>query len=660
MDFFGQQEQARRRTAMLVLLFSAAVVVIVLAVYGAVAIGLYLGQFFQGRSPLFTLHSLWDPDLFAWTTGLTALIIAGGSLYRSWQLRQGGGAAVAEMLGGERVPPNTDDPLLRRLLNVSEEMAIASGLPAPPVYLLQQSGINAFAAGFSPRDAVIAVTRGAVELLNRDELQGVIAHEFSHILNGDTRLKMRLMGLLFGITLISDAGILMMTSRRSTAYASSGRERGVHPALLVLGFLVFLVGTLGAVFADLIKRAVSRQREFLADAAAVQFTRNPSGIANALKVIGGYREGSRIRHAAADQASHFFFGNALKSWRRIDWWATHPPLEERIRRLDPSFRGSMPSISPAARSAQNYAEAASAMAAAQAIPAEHATSRPQVSLERLMQDIGQPGPEHLHQARRLLRRIPDSLKALAHDPYAARAMVYAMLLHREAAIRSAQMQALEKVAEANVLAEMLHLQGEIRALDAELRLPLLELLLPALKSLSKPQYVRFRRAVNAVIRADGRVSVFEYMLHRMLLRHLKPAFAKPSSPTIRYRSLPALKQECETVLCCLLAYGAHREPARVFERACAMLELEADVPASFECRLGRLDAALRKLEQASEDIRRRLLKAAVYCVLADGRLAIEELELVRAIADALDAPMPPLSAESYAGAAIAAAPQQET
>ena len=641
MDFFGQQEQARKNTTWLVVLFAAAVLTIIAAVYFAVVAGLYFGQFFQGQQAFFSVDTLWNPVLFIWVVCISMTLVAAGSMYRTIQLRKGGGAAVAEMLGGERVPSAVDDPLLRRLLNVTEEMAIASGIPVPPVYVLQQSGINAFAAGFSTKDAVIAVTVGAIELLKRDELQGVIAHEFSHILNGDTRMKMRLMGLLFGITLISDAGILLLTSRNPVRYSAVRHERGPHPAFLIMGFMLFLVGTIGAVFADMIKRAVSRQREFLADAAAVQFTRNPMGIADALKVIGGYKEGSRIRHAAADQASHFFFGNALKSWQQKDWWATHPPLAERIRRLDPSFRGGIPHIEPAVVSARVYSEALAAFGggSAEADAAAHLRG----NVDSVMQAIGSPGSNHLAEARRLLKNIPVRVRDFAHDPYTARAAVYAMLLHKDAKLRAVQLKALQQVADRDVYREVLDMQPELQHLDAELRLPLLEMLLPTLKTLSKAQYEGFRTAVQVVIKSDGRVSIFEYMLHRMLIRHLKPAFSTIRPHMVKYERVEAVAEDCACVLACLLSYGAHQDKSAVFSQAVQYLGLELHAPEAFTCKLGLLDVSLKRLELAAPDVKKKLITAAVHCVLADGRLVIEEIELMRAIADALDSPMPPLT-----------------
>lgn len=632
-DFFGQQEQARRNSFRLVLLFISAVILIILAVYMALTAGLFFSQMFISEGDWF-VHRFWDMERFFWIVTVTVLVVASGSLYRTYQLKQGGGATVAEMLGASRVPTTTDDPLLRRLSNVVEEMAIAAGVPVPPLYLMQQPGINAFAAGFGRSDAVIAVTSGAIELLSREELQGVVAHEFSHILNGDTRLKMRLMGLLFGITLISDAGIVMMTARNSSHHVS--RERGTHPVFLVVGFLIFLVGTVGAVFADMIKRAVSRQREFLADAAAVQFTRNPAGIAGALKVIGGYKGGSRISHAATQQTSHFFFGNAVKSWEKRSWWATHPPLSERIKRLDPSFSGQFEKVDSASRTASVMSEAISSLTG------EADTTAVHVNVEQVMQSIGQPDAATLVKSGSLLEQIPDRLHHFAHDPFTARAIVYGLLLDPDKSIRTKQLHALESEADATVVRELLDIQSEVLNLNHALRIPLLELLMPALKSLSMSQYRTFRSCTAALIKADHELSIFEYMLHRMLVRHLHPTFAKVKQESVHYDVASEIDQEISCIISTLIGQGRHVNPQELFTAAMAdIFAWSIDLQATeMACNLSAMDRALVKAEKASPKIKRRLVKACVTVVLADGEVRINEVELLRSVCDALDSPMP--------------------
>ena len=290
MDFFASQDDARKKTGLLLFYFGLAVLSIIIAVYIAFA---FFFAYQGSRASQFSFYSIWDPELFVTVAGVTILIVICGSLYKISILKSGG-AGVAEMLGGKLIPASTQDFLEKRLLNIVEEMAIASGVPVPPVYLLEnEQGINAFAAGFTPDDAVIGVTRGSLETLNREELQGVIAHEFSHILNGDMWLDLKLVGFLHGILLIALIGrsILRGSSRSRNSKNSGG--------FVLFGLVLLVLGYLGVLFGKLIKSGVSRQREYLADASAVQFTRNPHGLAGALKKIGGLAAGSFVEVSRA-------------------------------------------------------------------------------------------------------------------------------------------------------------------------------------------------------------------------------------------------------------------------------------------------------------------------------------------------------------------------
>jgi len=653
MDFFTHQEQAQSRTYALFVWFAVAVVAVVFAVYAAVTVGLFAGQLFQGDSfhyqiqlnsqgQWFHVHAFWNRSRFFWVSGITFALIAVGSAYKLYQLQQGGGAAVAEMLGGKRLASNTHDVLLRRLVNVVEEMAIASGLPVPPIYIMNQSGINAFAAGFSVSDTVIGVTRGAIDMLHRDELQGVIAHEFSHILHGDTRMNMRMMGLLHGMTLISDTGMLLLTARSSTRY--SRRQRSTHPAMFVLGFLLFLVGLIGMVLADLIKRAVSRQREFLADASAVQFTRNPEGIANALKVIGGYKQGSQVHHNEAAALGHFFFSNALKraatSIGSTRWWASHPPLLQRIQRIEPSFRGHITIIEQQDKQQRVLAEARLGFTQAMAADVQPIDAA-NYDYQAWLTAIGKPEKAMLARASERLQRIPARLRDFAYDSYTARAVCYALLLDVNDKQRHIQMALLEKSADKNVLREMLDIQREVVGLPAELRLPLIDLMLPALKTLSQQQYHIFVKNIRLLIQADHRINLFEYMLQRLLLRHLKPSFSSVQIRRVKYRTIQALRAECGCVLGILIAYGSHAEPEVLFKTITMdLLGVPMPWPPVRVLQLSRLNEALNTFECAAPRVKKALLAASMQVILADGLLHVKESEALRAIADGMDCPVP--------------------
>ena len=342
MNFFAAQDKARQASRRLVAAYIVATILIVAGVTAIVGFALYSiadggyeyapGEYVRANSGILIATAL-----------LTTLFILGASLFKTSVLSSGGGAVAAQM-GGTLVPANVQDRLRRRLRNVVEEMAIASGVPVPEIYVLEEeSGINAFAAGYTPSDAAVAVTRGTLELLDRDELQGVVAHEFSHILNGDMRLNIRLMGVLFGIMVLGLIGRLIVRGGYHASIISSRRDRGA-PVVLIIGLGLAILGAIGMFFARVIKAGVSRQREFLADASAVQFTRQSTGIANALKKIGGYGEGSLIQAADPEEVSHMLFGAGSKL-RGV--FATHPPLVERIQALDPSFKESdFPHVDP--------------------------------------------------------------------------------------------------------------------------------------------------------------------------------------------------------------------------------------------------------------------------------------------------------------------------
>jgi hypothetical protein len=402
-----------------------------------------------------------------------------------------------------------------------------------------------------------------------------------------------------------------------------------------------VVGTVGVVMADLIKRAVSRQREFLADASAVQFTRNPSGIADALKVIGGYKNGSKVSHAAAGQASHFFFGNAIKSWYATDWWATHPPLAERISRIEPGFKGSFEQVNY-----QSRAQANSTMASAELLvsPGDQ-VAHSQISPDAVMARIGNPDVASMHEASQLMAKMPARIRDYSHDPYTARATVYALLLDREPGQRRIQLQVLEKAADASVFRETLEILAEIGKLPAELRLPLAEMVLPALKEMSKSQFDAFRKAVVAMIKADNAVTLFEFILYRMVIRRLKGAFVSSQTPPVKYHRIEAALPYV-SILIALLARTGHGERAeQVFAESIALIkDGEQPMPSTKETRLTHFDKALSELNMATPQLKEMVLMAAVHCVVCNGVISVKEGELLRAVADGLDCPMPPLAA----------------
>jgi Zn-dependent protease with chaperone function len=648
MDFFEHQDRARRKTGLLVIYFCAAVVLIIVAVYLAIAGILFYGQSRGAESQL--VKSLWFPDVFAVVAVGTLVVVAAGSLYKIAEL-SGGGERVATLLGGRPVLSNTRELSERILLNVVEEMALASGTPVPPVYLLEEPAINAFAAGTSPQNAVIGVTRGAIETLKRDELQGVIAHEFSHILNGDMRLNIRLMGVLHGILLIAMIGyFLMRTSSRSSYFSSSSSssKKGGNP-LPLLGFCLYVIGYIGVFFGHLIKSAVSRQREFLADASAVQFTRYPQGISGALKKIGGLITGSRLKTPRAEEASHMFFGNALRA-SFLNMLSTHPPLIERIRRIESSFDGEFPKTQPiqhstaelinprtlSDRRASSVGVHAAAVAGAQRFAAEPSAAVTQ---------IGEPRTEHIDYAANLIASLPSELSADVRDPLGAVATIYALLLDDdEPDVRQEQNEYLSTRANRRAYQEMNRVAPVVATVSAEAKLPLVSMALPALHELSPAQLKEFRDDATWLIKADRKVSLFEYAVHRLVLKRLVPRLAGQPPKPIRYLSLTPLIPSALGLLS-TLAYASGNETRAIsaFRKATErMLGEAAELLPRNQTGLKVVDEALDQLAGATPQIKKRIIDACATCIGADAQVTVEEAELLRVIADALDCPMPPL------------------
>jgi Zn-dependent protease with chaperone function len=635
MDFFQSQEAARRQSTVLVVYFFLAVVAIIVAVYLAIVGVLLLSdEHIQPGQRL---------PLFGWISAITALVVLAGSLYKMVQLRSGG-ETVARALGGRPIAPNTTDLGERRALNVVEEMAIASGIPVPPVYLLDEPGINAFAAGIAPDDAVVGVTRGCLQRLTRDELQGVIGHEFSHILNGDMRLNIRLMGVLHGILVIALIGrLLLRTAGRSSSHRSSGSKKGGNP-LPLFGLALMLVGFIGVFFGKLIKSAVSRQREYLADASAVQFTRNPSGIAGALKKIGGHTAGSRVQHPNAESVSHMFFANGLRA-SMIGMMATHPPLAERVRRIEPTFSGEFTNAEDAIALDPAIASLVGSSPHRVAPPPLPAQFR---SAAGAIAAIGNPGADHVNAAARVLASIPAELATTVRHPDGARAAAYALLLATEDSVRTTQLAYLREHEEGELVPQVETIQPAVRALPVDARLPLLDITIPALRRLSADQYERFTATVSALMDADAQITLGEYALQRVLTRHLDPHFGKRPHDVAPSASLPDVIDPCTDLLSTLAYYG-HDDAdaaARAFNAGFARLGTgHARTLRPLEsCGLSMVDAALPLLDRAYPAAKKRILEACVATIAADETVRVEEGELLRAVADALGCPMPPLLA----------------
>jgi Zn-dependent protease with chaperone function len=637
-NFFQQQDSARRRTFQLVVYFVLAILVLIALVY---ALLLVLSMYSAGEPVTW-----WQPELLLLAVPGVALVVGGASAFKVAQLRSGG-QAVALMMGGKEVPGATTDARQKQLLHVVEEMALAAGVPVPPVYVLDEPGINAFAAGYAPGDAVVAVSQGCLDYLTRDELQGVVAHEFSHILNGDMRLNIRLIGLIFGIMALSIMGRMLMLTSGGRA---SGRNDG-RGGMVLLGLGVFVLGLVGALFGRLIMAAVSRQREYLADASAVQFTRNPDGIGGALKKIGGLAEGSRIANPQAAEVGHMFFANAFAGAGFAGLLATHPPLVERVRRLDPQFDGQFPEVRPIAVDRDEREGPWGRIPRSAGRPRLPGLPQMPVPVLGLADEaasrVGRVDPQEISCARALHDSMPDVLRVAAEEPFGAHALVYALLLDRRPHLRDLQLTQLKASVAPQEFAETLRLVAPVQALPDTHRLPLLDLAMPALRQMSPRQHRAFRAQVEALISADQRLSLFEYTLRCVLNRHLDAQFLPRRQPRPVHRSPQKLAHAVATVLALL---AREREPesdqaARAFDagmRAYLGSDNTHRLPPREECSLAAFDAALQTLNQSAPAIKRRLVVACTASILANQQVTVREAELLRAICDTLECPLPPL------------------
>ena len=624
MDFFSHQDQARKRTTQLVLLFVAAVAGLI------VLLNLLIAVLFMSAGEGISWYEATTPEQWFWISAAVITVIGSASLVK-WLMLRGGGRVVAESLGGRLLLPDSRDFYERRLLNIVEEMALAAGMPVPPVYVLSDSSINAFAAGYQPSDAVIGVTKGCMEQLSRDQLQGVIAHEFSHIFNGDMRLNIRLMAILFGLLFIALIGRFILDTTARAARLRTNSKNNNSAVFFLLGLGLVVIGYCGVFFGNLIKAAVSRQREFLADASAVQFTRNPSSISDALKVI-GYGAGSEISSPEREETAHLFFGQAIPFRMRL--FATHPPLDERIRRVDPRWNGLY--LPPQTRQAAEQESPAVLQATAAAGVSMMAAAATAVTSASAVTTAPAAAGSDLSDASW------QQLLDIARDSYQARALVCTLLLaDPQRLTHDIQMESLQTQYGNDFRRQIVWLLPLICSLRPEQRLPLVERAIPALKQLSAQQYQEFCQTLMQLARADGEIDLFEWCLYRLILQYLNSHFGTVKPLPSRYSTVPQVAVELSTVLS-LLAHSGHDDKeaaSAALAHACVTAGFEGLTLQPRSNHLRTLNQALSKLSEAYPHVKGRLIKAMLACIRHDGQLRTAELDLVRTIAAIMEVPV---------------------
>jgi Zn-dependent protease with chaperone function len=685
MDFFEHQEKAKNKTGLLVFLFGVAVMLIVVAVYSTLAIFFRISPVDTGDQwESLGLLKYWDPQLFLWVAGGTLLVILSGSLYKIKLLSDTGGAGVAELFDGDYVKTQTQNPAERRLINIVEEMAIASGISVPRIYLMEGRGINAFAAGFSVNTAVIGVTQGCLDKLTRQELQGVIAHEFSHIINGDMKNNIRLIGILHGILLINIIGYTLLRAAGRSGGRSDGRIRAVF---FVFGVMLMIIGYLGVFFGRLIKASISRQREFLADATAVQYTRDPEGIHGALGKIFADQEGSTVDHPSSEEVSHLFFSNAGKRsafGQLFDMLSTHPPLKKRMKRIIPNGTiragGAKTSLQGQVGTSREGSSASNPDPKKaggnkhfleEKSPGGNGTFATTASLLATVggamnaERFGSLSREGVEKTSEWMRDLPPPLGKLLETPRGAAAIILSTLLTRMPITGQIAGQSLLD----NVPKEIWNMAQDatpyVENLQTEEIFPLIELSLMAVRELPRKDLRSIYEHSLSFSGLNGRETLFDYMISSFIRARVFEMISPRAFDDPRAGDLLRYLRPMRVILSSLARYGhpeSDDEAEKSYHRAIKTLE-EYCVSARAHRSFGRLaegglvrgddkdlrnfDEALFSMKDAAGPLKKAFLEACYDCISRDKVVLPDEFEMFRAIAGVLDCPTPPLLTDGH-------------
>lgn len=628
MDFFGQQDKAKNRSGWIYFLFFAFV-----GILGAVnGFGVWALFTWGLSSPEAYGGELQDIDPIQaglWAMGITYVVLLGGTLIE-WSQFSGGGDRVAEMLGGKLIAQHTSDPDEKRLLNIVEEMAIASGMPVPKVYILEEEGVNAFAAGKKPSDSVIGVTRGALKTFSREEMQGVVAHEFSHILNGDVQKNLRLAALVFGVFCLFILGRMAIRVAVYAPTRSRNSKDGTGGVVLfmVIGAILCVIGLLGQFFGRILQMAHSRQREYLADASAVQFTRNPEGIGNALIKLGG--TSTQLRSPRSSSLNHLFFGETSLS----GLLSSHPPLKERIRRVLPNWDGKFAAPKRTARPRPTA-------------PTGPSTSQPATAGFAGLAGAGLATADWIsqHLAHHAVSEVSGEVQELCRELMSARFVVNCLLLADSSDVRERQIEALLTRLDSAGQQEFLKVAEILQRQPKRARFPTLEHALPTLEQISDAQFQQLMREMDELIAADGRISYWEFLVRYAVQHYFERncGYVAQSDPKPKGNlSIPVASGIVLRVLCQMDA--PHEKVA--WQAAVSTLGNSGAVvypPDPFPPHWTVLQQAFKRIEHAGENVKVVLLNAGIAAVLSNNRVDLEEWEVLRLLGMVMEIPIPPLA-----------------
>ncbi|MDD2830248.1 MAG: M48 family metallopeptidase [Sulfuricurvum sp.] len=634
MNFFDAQKQAKSSTTYLVIIFLIGLALFTTSV-SLLVMGVYHYYFYNSIA-----FSTFNSDAFMRLFITIAFIVFVASLFQFFTLKEGG-KVIALSLRGKLITPLSHDKSHRILLNVVEEMAIASGISPPNVYLLPDSGINAFAAGFNYDDAVIGVTQGALDQLNREELQGVIAHEYSHIFNGDMRLNLHLIGMVSGIVFIGAIGRFLLEalheSRVGHYSSSSSDSKKGDPivALYLLGLGLMILGWIGTIIGEWIKAMISRQREYLADASAVQYTRYPKGLANALIKIGANAQGSSIQSSAGGTYAHLFFADGISNfWDHL--FSTHPRLEDRIRRIDPSWNGEFTPEKSSSKPKVSSSTPESSLSEHENIAS---TLTSPIAFDTLSRIAQQPGNQNISTIRTRLDALPNSLHTMSANALSAQWIVLALLLSAEKATLLKQQEYLEN-SSPMMYKNIQNTYKEMFELPRSAHLDLLNLSLPSLRMMSKQQYNVFRQMVIDLIDMDNVVSLWEWSLHAIVITPLDREFGLTKVPKERYKKIEEL-EDSVTTLFSLLIYTQFSDEKRI-NKSIETLRISLALPTlTYKANISHdlLNKTLNDIRQASTAIRTLILEQSIAVLSSEGTLYDDDVEIIHALGALLLLPL---------------------